>query len=57
MFRLRVITIRSFPHSKLITGFVTRIREWVPRVERELPTFQEHLISPLVFSGVRAAGL
>ena len=46
-----------FSSLKTYHGFVTRIREWVPRVERELLTFQEHMISPLVFSGVRAAGL
>ena len=28
MFRLVVITIRPFPRSCLITGFVTRVRGW-----------------------------
>ena len=46
-------TSRSFPHSRLITGFVTRLTRWVPLVEQELPTFPEHLSSPPIFSGVR----
>ena len=43
-------TSRSFPHSWLITGWLTRR---VSLVEWELPTLPEHLRSPLVFSGVR----
>jgi hypothetical protein len=43
---------RSFPHSRLITGFVTRLTRRVPLVEQELPTLPEHLSSPPVFSGV-----
>jgi len=46
-----VITIRSFPYSWLITGFVTRVTRWVPHVEQELLPLQEHLSSPLVFNG------
>ena len=43
-----------FPHSPLITGFVTRLTRRVPLVEQELlPTLPEHLCSPPVFSGVR----
>ena len=43
---------RSFPHSRLITGFVTRLRRRMPLVEQELPTLPEHLSSPRVLSGV-----
>jgi hypothetical protein len=50
---LVVNTSRSFPHSQLITGFVTRLTRRVPLVEQEMPTLPEHLISPPVFSGVR----
>ena len=42
-----------FPHSRLITGFVTRLTRRVPLVEQELLTLPEHLSSPQVFSGVR----
>ena len=41
------------PHSRLITGFVTRLTRRVPLVEQELLTLLEHLSSPPVFSGVR----
>jgi hypothetical protein len=44
---------RSFPHSRLITGFVTRLTRRVPLVEQELLTLVEHLSSPPLFSGVR----
>jgi hypothetical protein len=37
-----VSTSRSFPHSCLITGFVTRLTQWVPLVEQELRTLPEH---------------
>ena len=33
---------RSFPHSWLITGFVTRLTRRVPLVEQKLPTLLEH---------------
>jgi len=33
---------RSFPHSWLITGFVTRLTRRVPLVEQELLTLPEH---------------
>jgi hypothetical protein len=49
---LVVNTSRSFPHSRLITGFVTRLTRRVPLVEQELLTLPEHLSSPPVFSGV-----
>jgi hypothetical protein len=48
---LVVNTSRSFPHSRLITGFVTRLTRRMPLVE--LLTLSEHLSSPPVFSGVR----
>jgi hypothetical protein len=41
-----VNTSRSFPHSRLITGFVTRLKRRVPLVEQELLIIQEHLSSP-----------
>jgi hypothetical protein len=50
---LVVNTIRSFPHSWLITGFVTRLTRWVSLVEQELSTLPEHLSSPPVLSRVR----
>ena len=50
---LVVSTFRSFPHSRLITKFVTRLTRRVPLVQQELLTLSEHLSSPLVFSGVR----
>ena len=50
---LVVNTSRSFPHSRLITGFVTRLTRRVPLVEQELLTLPEHLGSPPVFTGVR----
>ena len=48
-----VNTSQSFPHSRLITGFVSRLTRRVPLVEQELLTLPEHLSSPQVFSGVR----
>ena len=50
---LVVSTIRSFPHSWLITGFVTRLTRWVSLVEKELLTLAEFLSSAPAFSGVR----
>ena len=50
---LVVNTSRSFPHSWLITDFVTRLTRWVSLVEQELFTHSEHLSSPPVFSRVR----
>ena len=46
-------TSRSLPHSRFITGFVTRLTRRVPLVEQELLILPEHLSSPPVFSGVR----
>ena len=45
-------TSRSFPHSLLITGFVTRVRRRVPLVEQELLTLPKHMSSPPNISGV-----
>ena len=50
---LVVNTSRSFPHSWLITGFVTRLTRRVPLVDQELPILPEHTSAPPVFSGVR----
>ena len=49
---LVVNTSRSFPHSWLITGFVTRLTRRVPLVKQELPILPENLIWPPVFSRV-----
>jgi hypothetical protein len=46
-------TSRSFPHSRLITRFVTRLTRRVPLVEQELPTLPQHLSSPPVYNGVQ----
>ena len=43
----------SFPHSRLITWFVTRLTRRVPLVEQELFIILEHPSSPPVFNGVR----
>ena len=51
---LVVNTFRSFSHSLLITGFVTRVVWWVPWVEKELLSFPEHLSSTPGFSGDHA---
>ena len=50
---LVVNTSQFFPHSRLITGFVTRLTRRVPLVEQDLLTLPEHMSSPPVFSGVR----
>jgi hypothetical protein len=47
---LVVNTSQSFPHSRLITGFVTRLTRRVPLAEQELLTLLDHLNSPPVFS-------
>ena len=51
-----VNTSRSFPHSRRITGFVTRLTRRVPLVEQELPTLLEHLSSPTILHVVRVTG-
>ena len=50
-----VRTSRSFPHSWLITGFMTRVTRQVSLVEQELLSLPKYLSSPPVFSGVRVA--
>jgi len=50
---LVVTTFWSFPHSRLITGYVTRLTRRVPLVEQELITLPEHMNSTPDFSGVR----
>jgi len=50
---LVVSTSRSFPHSWLITGFITRLTRRVPLVEQELLTLPDHPSSSPVFNGVR----
>ena len=49
---LVVSNASSFPHSRLITGFITSVMRWVPLVEQELPTLPEHLSLPPVLNGV-----
>ena len=46
-------TSLSFPHTRLITGFVTILTWRVELVKQGLLTLSDHLSSPLVFSGVR----
>ena len=46
-----VNTSQSFPHSWLITGFVTRLTRRVPLVEQKPLTLPEHLNSPRFFVG------
>ena len=50
---LVVSTSRSFPHSWVFTGFVTRLTQRVSLVEQELLTLSDHLSSPPVLIGVR----
>ena len=52
-YQMNYTTSRSFPHSWLITGFVTRVTWPVPLLEQVLLTLPEHMSSPPVFSGVR----
>ena len=48
---LVVNTSQSFPHSQLITGFVTRLTRRVPLVEQERLTLPEHMSSPRFLVG------
>ena len=50
---LVVNTSRSFPHSWLVTGFVTRVIRRLTLVEQELLTLSEHMSSPPIFRGSR----
>ena len=52
---LVVSTSWSFPHSRLVTGFVIRVSRRMPLVEQKLPTIPEYLCLPLVHSGFRVA--
>jgi hypothetical protein len=45
-----VITIRSIPHSWLITGFARRATRQVQHVEQKLPNLLESLTLPLFFT-------
>jgi hypothetical protein len=47
-------TSRSFPHSWLITGFVTRLIRRVSLVKQELLTLPDHFCSPPIFNGIYA---
>jgi hypothetical protein len=49
---LVVNTSRSFPHSRLITEFITWLTRRVPLKEQELLTLPEHTSYPPVFSVV-----
>jgi hypothetical protein len=51
-----VITNRSFPHSWLITWWVTRVTRRVSHVKQELLTLPKHLSSSPDFSEVRVSG-
>jgi len=46
-----VITIRSFPHYLLITGFVKGVTGRMIHMEQELPNLPEHLRSPRMLVG------
>ena len=48
-----MVNAKSFPHSRLNTGFVARLTRRVSLEEQELLTLPKHLSSPPVFSGVR----
>jgi hypothetical protein len=50
---LVVSTSWSFPHSRLVTGFVIRVARRMPIVEQKLPTISEYLCSPLIPKPVR----
>jgi len=52
---LVISTYLSFPHSWLITGFVTRVIWRMSLVEKELLALLKNMSSPLGFSGVRVA--
>ena len=50
-----MFTIRSFPHSQIITWFLTRVTRRAPHVEQELRTLLQHMRLPL-FEWVCVAG-
>ena len=47
---LVVNTFRFFPHSRLVSGFLTRLTRRVPLVEQELLTLPEHLITYFILA-------
>jgi hypothetical protein len=52
--RQKCSTCRSFPHLWLITGFITRLTQWMPLVVQELLTLPEDLrSSPVLVWPVR----
>ena len=51
---LVVSTLRSFPHSWLITGFIYGVTRWVSLVELELLSDPVYLGSTSILSGVRS---
>jgi hypothetical protein len=52
---LVVSTLRSFPHSWLITGFICGVTRWVSLVELQLLSDPVYLGSTSILSGVRFA--
>ena len=50
-----IITTSSFPHSWLITGFVTKVNRMMPHVEQELLILPGHMNSSPVFSVARSS--
>ena len=58
---LQITTIcsisRSFPHSWLITRFVTRLTRWVPLVEQELLPFLSTWVHPRFLVGFMSLDL
>ena len=48
---LVVNTFRSFPHSWLMTMFVTIVTWWVPLVEQEILTFRSTWVHPGFYRG------
>ena len=50
--QLVVIIFQTVRHAWFITGFVTRLKRWMPLVEQELLTRSEQLTSYPVWGGV-----
>jgi hypothetical protein len=48
-----VYTSWFFPHPWLVTGFVTRLTQWVSLVEQELITVRCTWVQPQCFCGIR----
>ena len=49
--QLVVIIFQTVPHAWFITGFVTRLKLWMPLVEQELLSLSEHQTSYPVWGG------